>query len=207
VAGRTGTDDVAVIDAGDRDPAAGAVAVLTDTVGLDVCGVLAGGIGAIVASRAVAGNVGVVKDRTVPTGGVMAVFTDIAITQVAGVLASGRGTVVAGEAGADDVGVSNPDDWNPAAGAVAVFTQGIGLYMVAVLAGGGAAVVAADTITGHVSVIKSCAAPARRSVAVAAVVAAGHVIMRFSNSGLTVMAETAGAGNIAVFKTGYLLPV
>mgnify|MGYP001821776513 FL=1 len=45
------------------------------------------------------------------------------------------------------------------------------------LAGGGAAVVAADTITGHGSVIKSCAAPARRSVAVVAVAAAGPVIM------------------------------
>ena len=123
VAGLPGADDLGVFDAGDRDPAAGAVAVFTDGVGLDVSCVLAGGGGAVVASRAVAGNVGVVKDRTVPAGGVMAVLTDIAIANVCRVLASGRGTVVAGEAGADDIGVSDAAYRDPAAGAVAVLTQ------------------------------------------------------------------------------------
>jgi hypothetical protein len=96
---------------------------------------------------------------------------------------------------------------NPAAAAMAVLAQRVGLDMGGVLAGSGVAVVTADAVTRDVSMVKNCAAPAGRSVAVVAVVAAGHVIRRFSNSGLTVMAETAGAGNIAVFKSGYLRPV
>ena len=63
VAGGAGTDDVGVIDAGDRDPAAGAVAVLADRVGLDMGGVLAGGVGAVVAADAVAADVGCGRTR------------------------------------------------------------------------------------------------------------------------------------------------
>jgi hypothetical protein len=56
-------------------------------------------------------------------------------------------------------------------------------------------------------VIKPGTTKAGCTVAVVAVATAGHVVGRFANSGLTVMADTAGAGNITVFESGYLLPV
>jgi len=207
VTGGAGADDVGVIDTGDRNPAAGAVTVLTERVGLDVGGVLAGGGGAVVASGAIAVDVGVVEDRTVPAGGVMAVLAYVTIANMCWMLAGGRGAIVAGKAGADDVGVSDTRDRDPAAGAMAVLTERVGLDVGGVLAGGAGAVVAADAIAVDVGVVEDCAAPAGRSMAVVAIAAAGYVVSRFADSGLSVMTETAGAGNITVLEPGDLLPV
>ena len=82
VAGGAGTDDVGVIDAGDRNPAAGAVAVLADRVGLDMGGVLAGGGGAVVAAGAVAADTAVVEHRAAPAVGGVAIVTGIAAGDV-----------------------------------------------------------------------------------------------------------------------------
>ena len=84
MAGGAGADDVGVIDAGDRDPAAGAVAVLADGVGLDMGGVLAGGFGAVVAADAVAGDVAVVEHCAAPAAGVMAVVAAVVTGDMVG---------------------------------------------------------------------------------------------------------------------------
>ena len=56
VAGRTGPDDIGVVDADHGYPAGVAVAVFAQAVGLDVLRVLAGGGGAVVTAGATAGG-------------------------------------------------------------------------------------------------------------------------------------------------------
>ena len=85
-----------MIDAGDRDPAAGAVAVLADGVGLDMVGVLAGGGRAVVAADAVAADAGVIEHRAAPVAGVVAVVATVVALNMVGGLAGCRRAVVAG---------------------------------------------------------------------------------------------------------------
>ena len=74
VAGEATADDVGVIDAGHWCPAAGAVAVLAQVVGLNVSWVLAGGGAAVVAADAGGSLPVVVESGITPVTGSMAVF-------------------------------------------------------------------------------------------------------------------------------------
>jgi len=108
VAGEAGADDVSVRHAGDRNPAAAAVAILAQGIGLDMGGVLAGGGAAVVTADAVAGDTAVVEHCTTPAGGVVAVVAAVVAGDVVGRLADGGRTVVTGEAGAGNTRVIKP---------------------------------------------------------------------------------------------------
>ena len=72
VAGGAAAEYLGVIDAGRRLPGGGRMAGLAAAAALDVRGVLAGGLHAVVAAHAVAGDAGVVEARGLPGGRGMA---------------------------------------------------------------------------------------------------------------------------------------
>ena len=176
VTGEAGADDVGVIDPCHRQPAAGAMAVLADRVGLDVVGVLAGGFGAVVTAGTIAGDVAVVEHCAAPAVGGMAVITAVGAGDVRWMLADGGGAVVTGEAGTDDIRMIDTHNRDPAGVAVTVFADAVGLDMGGVLAGSVRAVVAAGAIAGDVAVVEDRAAPAAGVMAVVAAVVTGDMV-------------------------------
>ena len=81
-------------------------------------------------------------------------------------------SVMTGSAGSEDMRVVNRSCRIKSEGAVAVFADVACLYVCGALARCGAAVVARYTVSDDARVIKSCRQPARRAVAVIALVIA-----------------------------------
>ena len=77
------------------------MAILTGVGRADVGAVLAGGVDAIVAGRAVARDAGVLELSVIPRVGVVAIITSVTTGDVISRLALGRGAVVARRAGAE----------------------------------------------------------------------------------------------------------
>ena len=93
------TDDLIVIDSGHRRPDRGAVTILADIGGQRVQWVLARRIGAVVTTKAIVDDIGVIEIRWRPRNGGMAVIAIVSTRDMRWVF-SGRGdTVVAGATG------------------------------------------------------------------------------------------------------------
>ena len=82
-----------------------AVAVLADVSGLHVRRTLACGVAAIVATRTIVNDVGMVEGRRCPCNGRMAVVAVVAATDMRRVLAGRCHAVKTGTAGTEDLGV------------------------------------------------------------------------------------------------------
>ena len=176
VTGEAGADDVGVSDTGDRNPAAGAVTVLAQRVGLDMGGVLAGGFGAVVAAGAIAGDVGVVEDRAAPVVGGMAVVTRVAAGDMIGRFTDRSGAVVAGEAGAGNTGVIKPGT-TKAGCTVAVVAVATAGHVVGRFSSSGLTVMADTAGAGNITVFKSgYLLPVRRDMAIFAAVTGRYMV-------------------------------
>jgi len=101
MAGTAGTENLCVINRCYGYPCNRRMAVLTNVGGQDMCRMLAGGIGAVMAADAVIGDVGVIEVGRCR----MAIITVVATGDMRRVLALGRVAIVAREAGADDLRV------------------------------------------------------------------------------------------------------
>ncbi len=84
-----------MIDAIGRRPHNVVVTVFAYIAGVDVCRVLAGCAGAVVATRAIAGNIDMIEIRRNPADGCVAVAAIIATCYMRRVLAGRGGTIVA----------------------------------------------------------------------------------------------------------------
>ncbi len=144
VARATGADDLGVVDGEDRREDVGRMAVLADVGGLNVGGVLARRLGAVMAAGAVATNIDVIEVRWQPADGRMAVIAVIATGYVVYALAGCRNAIVTGSTGAEHLGVVNRRCRFEGRRAVAVLADAGRLHMRRALAGRRAAVMTAD---------------------------------------------------------------
>ncbi len=154
VAGRTGAQDLVVVDCRHRRPDGAAVAVLADVGCLHMRGALAGRVGAIVTAEAIVDDVGMVEVRGCPCNGRMAVITVIATGDVGRVFAGRLDAVMAGTASAQDLCVVHRKHRRPDVRSVAVLANVAGLDVRRSLARGIGAVMATDTVTRDVDVIE-----------------------------------------------------
>ena len=124
-------------------PDSGIVAIFTDVTGQNMSRVLAGRVRTVMAARAIAGDIDVIKVRRHPAIGGMTVVTAVAARNVGRVLAGCDTAVVAGLTGADNLSVIHHSCRRPKIHAMAVLANGGCCYVVLILAGGVGAVMAA----------------------------------------------------------------
>ena len=154
VTGRTGAQNLVVVDRVCWYEYRGVVAVFADIGRKHVSRSFAGGVTTIVATGAIIRDVGMVKVRRSPGDGRVAVIAIVATRDVRRVLADRRGAVMARAANADDLSMIDSVRRYPCIRRMTVFTNSAGLNMRWRLAGGINAIVAAGTITSDVDVIK-----------------------------------------------------
>jgi len=149
---------------------------------------LADRIHAVVTTRTVARNVDVIEVRRHPARGRMAIIAAIAARQKRHGLAGCIHAVVAGTAAAKYLCMINGIGRNELHRVMAVLTHISGLHVAAAFAGCVGTVMAGNAIARDVVVIEVCRHPARRKMAVGAIVAAGNVVWRFAGRDTAVVA-------------------
>lgn len=187
VTGTTGADHLGMIDRGGWNPGDDAMAVLTNGCRLDVRGVLAGRIGAVVATRAVARDIDVIKIRWHPGDRRVAVVAGVATGDVCRGFAGRNISIVTGIASTDYLGVVDRYGRRPKVDAVTILTNQRGLNVRDMFAGRVRAVMAVGAVTGDAGVIKIGRRPGDSRVAIVAVIATREVGRVFSSSGCAVM--------------------
>lgn len=160
VAGRTGAQNLVVIDGRDRRPNRRSVAILADVGCLDVRRSLTDGIGAVVATNTVIHDVDVVEVGGQPRDCRVAVIAVIAAGYMRRVFAGRNYAVVTGAAGANDLGMVDGVNRYPDVRRMAVLANIGRLDMRQVLARSIGAVVATGTVACDIYVIEICRQPA-----------------------------------------------
>ena len=159
---------------------------------------LAGRVGAVMATDAIAGYVDVIEVRRCPGDSRMAVVAGIAADHVRRVFADGCDAVVAGTAITDDLCVIDGEDRCEHIGCVAVLADVSRLDVCRTFADSVDPVMAIDAIAADVHMIEVRRQPASRGMAVVAGIAAGDVRWGFSGRGGAVMTRAAGAQHLRV---------
>ena len=188
MAGLAGANDLRVIDAERRRKGAGRMAVLADRRGQDVCSLLAGRIHTIVATRAVAGDAGVIEVCGHPARGRMAIIAAIAARQMRRGLAGRIHAVVAGTAAAKYLCMVDGIGRHELHRVVAVLANIRGLRVAGAFTGCVGAVMAGNAVARDVVVTEVRGHPASREMAVDTVVAAGDVVWRLAGRDTAVVA-------------------
>lgn len=200
VARATGSENLCVIDRVRRCPDVGIVAILANVCSLNMRGVLAGCIRAVVAIDAGIRDVGVIEVRGEPADGGMAVVAIFTACDMGRRLASGRHAIVAGTAGADDLHVIDGKRRCPDVRVMAVLTDVSGGNVRCVLARRFNAVVAADAVASDVDMVEVRRQPAGRRMAVVALIATRDMRRMFSGRGDTVVAGATGSEDLCVIN-------
>ena len=200
VAGEAGTDDLRVIDGVRRCKGDGVMAIDAHISGIDMCQVLAGGIGAIVAADAIIRDVGVIKIGRTPRRSRMAIVTGVAAGKMRRVLAGCDHAIVAGEAGADNLRVVYVIHRRPGHVVVAVFAHIAGRYMRRAFAFSTNAIMATETVVCDIGMVKCRGRPSNCRVAIFANIAGLEVRQAFPSGLDTIVAIGAAAGDIRVVE-------
>lgn len=138
------------------------MAVLTNVSGLNVCGVFASCIRAVMAGNAITGNVRMVKVGWQPGDRRVAIVTVVAACNVCRVLASGEYAVVAGPASSKNLRMVYGERRRPQVCRMAVFANVCCLSVIGCLARRLYAVVAVHAVAGNVDVIEIGREPGNR---------------------------------------------
>ena len=160
MAGRTGSQNLIVIDGDDWSPYIGAVAILTDVCRLWVQWPLTCRIGAVVAVHTIAHNIGVIEVRWKPGNRCVAVIAVVTAGDMCRVLAGRSRAIVARSTGANHLCVVHRKGGYPGVRCMTVFANLAGLNVRQVLSRGIRAVVATGTIASDVHVIEVRGQPA-----------------------------------------------
>ena len=152
--GKASTTDLGVIHDIDRCPDDIVVAILADIGGVDMCQVLADGIGAVVATDTIIRDVGVVEVGRNPRRGRMAIVAGIAAGKMRRVLAGCNHAIVAGEAGTDDLGMVHGIGRYPKQVVVAVSANVAGRQMRRAFAFSTNPIMATETVVCDIGVVK-----------------------------------------------------
>ncbi len=194
--GTAASQNLCMVDREYGRPDVRGVAVFADVAGLDVRRSFAGGLRAIVAAKAVAGDVNVVEVGRRPADRRMAVVAVVAAGDVGRVFAGRCDAVMTGTAGADYLRMVDRIRRRPHIAVMAVFADVAGLYVSRALAGRFRTIMATDTITRDVHVVEGRGQPSRGCVAVITGIATRNVSRVFAGCRNTVVARAADAHNL-----------
>ncbi len=154
------TQHLRVIDSERGRPYIRIVAVFADVACLDMCGMLAGGVGAVMTAGAITGNAHVIKIRRQPANRRVAVITIIATCNM-GYMFAGRGnSVMAGTAHAQHLCVVNCGHRLKRYCAVAVFADIGRLYVCRAPARSISTIVTTNAVSNDAGVIENGRYPA-----------------------------------------------
>lgn len=165
MAGRAGARDLRVINTTGGLECRSHVTTLAGIGCGDVCGVLASGTGAVVATEAITGDAIVTEVRRLPRRRRVATTAVRSGNDMPGRLAGGSGAVVARGAAAGHLRVINLGSRFPHSRCMTALAGVARQNMRGVLAGGAHAVVATRTTTGNTGVIKPSGLPRQRAMA------------------------------------------
>lgn len=154
----------------------GIVAVLANIAGQYMIDALANRIGSIVATEAIARNIGMIKICRYPASRRVTVVAGIAARDVPRILARCDRSVMAGSAGSNHLRVINVKGRAPYRGGMAVFATIGRLDVGKALASSGVTVVTIKTTPYHVGVVEYGRQPARCLVTVIAIFTRDYVI-------------------------------
>jgi len=202
VAGRANPLDLSMVHLDHRLPCRGRVAGFARGTRLDVGGVLACGLRAVVAARAVPGNARVVEACGSPGRGHMAGAAIRRCRHVIRALAGRDGAVVAGRACAEHLVVVHPQHRRPAGWRVAGLADVACLHVSSALAGGTTSVVAAHAVSGDPGVIELRGAPRCCVVASVAIERCLDVVSRLARRPNTVVTALAAAAHFLMIESG-----
>lgn len=181
VAGVAGPDDLCVINRKRWNPDIGCMAVLAYISGLNMRRILAGCIGTVMAARAIAGDIHVIKICRQPAGRGVAVLAIVATVDMCRMFASRSYAVVTGAAGAEYLGVIDCKGWDPQIRCMAILTHVSCLHMRWRFTRCFHTVVTATAIASDVDVVEVGRQPGDSGMAIVAVVAAGDVCRVFAS--------------------------
>ena len=165
-----------MIDPGDVLEARSRVAIFADVGGIDVRGVLAGGVDTVVARRAVAGYRTVIELGITPGVGVVAVVASIRTLYMRGGFSFGDGAVVARATGSQHGVVVDSRHVLECRGRMAILADVGGIDVRGVLARGINTVMARRTIAADIGVIEGCIGPRVCCVTIFTRVTGGQVV-------------------------------
>ena len=154
VARVTCTNHLGVIDRKHRREHVGAMAILANVTGIDVRWRLADCFDAIVAVKASAGNVSVIKVCRNPARARVAVIARVTASDVSLILTGSQYAVVTGATRTNDLGMVDYSDGCENTGAVAVLADVCRLNVTHRLAGRGDAIVTAAAVVDDIGVIE-----------------------------------------------------
>jgi len=184
-----------MVDSISRRPDHVVVAILTNVGRIDMSGILARSLSAIVTTEAIIAYTRVVERRRQPCCGGMAIIAGVAARDMRRVLARGYGAVMAVTTGAQYLGMVDGIRRYPQHVVMAVFAHIGRIDVCGILADSFDAVVAFETAVGDTGMVKPGRCPERRLVTILAVVAGGKVVRRLSCPRNTVVAGPAAAGH------------
>ncbi len=176
VTGTTATQNLRVVDRVGRHPGNRVMAVFTDVGGLNMAGIFTCCIATVMASDAVAGNVGMIEICGNPTRSKVAVRTVIAANNVASILTRCNIAVMTRSATADDLRVVDGESRNEATRRMAILTNRCGENMHGVLSDRVITVVTGNAIADYIRVIKHRGQPCAGIVAIITLLAGRDVI-------------------------------
>lgn len=176
VAAATGACYLRMIDRVCGRPHIAVVTVFANVRGLNMGGMFASCLNAVVTTEAVPDDAGVIEVRRSPCHGRVTVITAIAAVDMCRMLARRHDSVMTGCAGTEYLCVIDDEHRREDIGAVAVFADIGCLNMCGILAGGFGAIVAVDTIPRNIDVIEVCGQPAGCRMTIVAGIAACNVV-------------------------------
>lgn len=156
-------------------------------------GIFSGRIVTVVTTRAIAGDIDVVKICRDPCNAYVAVIAGVAARDVCGCLTSCNTAVVTGFTSTDYLGMVDHKRGRPKVHAMTILTNKGCLHVCDMLASCIRTVMAARTIAGDRRVIKISWRPANGCVAVVAVTTAGKMSRMFASGCDSVVAGAAAA--------------
>ena len=194
----TGAQDLCVVHGKHGRKHIGRMTVFANVARLHMRRAFACRVSAVVAAKAVAGDVHVIEVRRQPADRGVTVVAVVAAGDVGRVFAGRRETIVARATRAQNLRMVDYVCRHPDIAVVTVFAHIGGLYVCQILAGGGRSVVATDAITGNTNMVEARGPPAGRRVTVVTGVAAVYVRRVFAGCNEAVMTGATGAQNVRV---------
>lgn len=162
VASATGADDLRMVYCKSGYPNRRIVAVFADVRRVNMCRVLAGGVGTVMTACAVAGDIDVIKVCRQPGNRRMAILAIITAANVRRMLASRQRPIMAASTGTQDLGMVDRVHRRKHIAGVTIFAYVGRLNVCRVFASGIDAIVAANAVSSDVDVIKICWQPSDR---------------------------------------------
>lgn len=198
VTGLATANDLRMVHHNRRRPEVYAMAILANSRCLNVSHVFPGGFAAVVTIGTIPGDACVIEGCWCPRDRCVAIITVVATGEVRRVFSRRGNTVMTRTTTAKYLRMIHPVCWLKSDRVMTVFANIGCLYVRLVLASRLRSVVTTNAVAGDVDVVKVGWGPARRQMAVTAVIAAGDMVRVFARRNRSIVAGATRAEHAVV---------